>query len=90
MGLDNSDFWGGRELGAVVASAPSAAHCLVERTWTWLLGRTIVEEDLGLLDALTNDFGSDGRIMKELLVRIVTSEPFRTIDTTDSDNGGAP
>jgi hypothetical protein len=68
-------------LGAALAADPAVASCLVTRAWNWALGRGDVVSTLAtvppsVIGDLTNDWKAGGASMKDLLLRVFTSDDF--------------
>lgn len=88
-GIDPGAFSGARELGELVAEAPQTSHCAVTRASDWLLARTAGDATACVLaeiesDALPRDFR-----FRDLVLALVTSEPF-TLRTIDGQEEGGP
>ena len=75
--LDDESFDGAQQLAAVIAGDPRYPRCVVERLYTYALGRGPEDADEPYLDAIAGDFVANGYSFRALIARIVASEPFR-------------
>lgn len=88
----NGEVSGGVELADRLVSSPDGRACFVEHWLRYAVRRGATDGDACALDALGAAFDeSDGNI-EDLLVRIVTSEAFRTrrAGEIDGGQGGEP
>lgn len=72
------------QLGPLVAADPRFETCVVERTATWLWGRSPGADELGALTELRAAF-ADGELRYKALVRaVVATETYRASGLTDA------
>ena len=64
-------------MAALVKADPNTPRCLAERLLIYALGRGLGADDDAPLDAITAAFAANGRSFEDLIVAIVSSEPFR-------------
>jgi hypothetical protein len=76
-GLDGSSFEGLAALGAALRRQPVVVPCLVSKIYSEALGRRATRADSGSIEQLANSFTQNQNRMDQLLVALVTSEPFR-------------
>jgi hypothetical protein len=80
--LDLSGSLGGKkfattnEFASVVSNDPATASCLVNRVYAYALGRPVGSEDKAVVDAVKDDFASNGYRYVHLLRSVATSETF--------------
>ncbi|MGC6491531.1 MAG: DUF1592 domain-containing protein [Myxococcota bacterium] len=84
---DGRSFNGVQELSALVVDDPRFPRCMVDRTLTYALGRTLGDHDELAIDRMTDQFIADGLTFDALATAIVTSEVFRSRGLVDV--GGA-
>ncbi|MBA2322259.1 MAG: DUF1592 domain-containing protein [Deltaproteobacteria bacterium] len=65
------------DLAAQLAADPESPGCMVEKTFTYALGRAPTVEDLVYLDAIEADFVTADHRFAALAAAIALSEPFR-------------
>lgn len=76
QGIPNSSFSTPKELGAILANDPTCQRCIVKQVFRYATGRHEVEADKPYLDAMFEAFRrSDFRFL-DLVLAVVTSEPF--------------
>ncbi|MBA2320398.1 MAG: DUF1592 domain-containing protein, partial [Deltaproteobacteria bacterium] len=64
-------------LGAALAADPKTARCMVQKVFTFALGRAPRVEDLDLLSGITDTFEGEGHRFSTLATEIVLSDAFR-------------
>jgi len=79
-GLDGSTFEGLAELGAALRRQPVAGPCLVSKIYSEALGRRATRADGEALEQLSGGFSESQNRMDQLLVALVTSDPFRFVE----------
>jgi len=81
--LDGTKFTNAIGLGQAIHDHPATPVCLVDRIYSYALGRTPTKSEAAWIRGdLVKDFAADGYRLAPLLKRIVTSEPFfRVIDS---------
>jgi len=70
-------FTGGAQMSAALAEDTRVGRCIAEHLYTYALGRGPGATDAVYLDDIAGKTKSSGNRMKELIVQIVVSEPFR-------------
>ncbi len=83
-------FDGARELSTVVASDPRLLPCVADKLMTYALGRSPGPSDAPYLSAISQDTEAAGSKMRDLVLSIVLSDPFRTRRGEPVSEGGAP
>ena len=76
QGINDSRFSTGAELGRILANEPTCQRCVVKQVFRYALGRHEEEGDQTHLDALFTAFRSSGFKFRELMLSLVTSQPF--------------
>ena len=71
------EFEGASELIDHIAGDTNLTHCMSEKLLTYALGRGVEAEDDPYLEEITNQFVEGGMTFSQLVLAIVTSEPFR-------------
>ena len=75
---DGRNFYGARELAEVVADDPAYAECITQQMFTYALGRAPKSgDDRTYLEQINGGFVAGDMQLKELIVAIVRSDPFR-------------
>ena len=64
------------EYASVVANDPATASCVVNRVYAYALGRPVGSDDKAVVDAVKDDFASNGYQYVHLLRSVATSETF--------------
>jgi hypothetical protein len=72
------EFEGQRALSELIASDPRFTGCMVERLFTYGLGRLPTIDDGAYVHAIEEQFAADGYTFESLAIAIATSEPFTT------------
>lgn len=70
-------FDGAAELAAVLAEDPRVPHCMVERAFTYALGRATTKTDKPYLEQIEGQFAAGDYRFEALAIAIAQSEPFR-------------
>lgn len=70
-------FNGGAELAVALADDVRVPRCIAQHLYTYALGRGPTANDEIYLDEITSNAKTSGNRMKDLIVQIVVSEPFR-------------
>jgi hypothetical protein len=66
------------DLNRVLSSDPRFPSCIVQKAFTWALGRAPTAADAPYLATIEQQTWAEGGSLHALLAAIVTSEPFRT------------
>jgi len=74
---DGTTFDGPMELAEILAGDERLSSCVAEKLFVYGLGRGVAPSDLPYLDAVVDEVGGNAGSIRELLLGIVTSEPFR-------------
>lgn len=74
---DGRRFEGAREMAELLKVDDAVPRCLVDKLFTYALGRGPERTDLCSLEQLALGFEAEGFVLEELLVAIATSEAFR-------------
>jgi Protein of unknown function (DUF1592)/Protein of unknown function (DUF1588)/Protein of unknown function (DUF1585)/Protein of unknown function (DUF1595)/Protein of unknown function (DUF1587) len=77
--LDGTVFSGPRELGALLAARPETGNCLSRNLYRYATGHVETPAELPVLDDLTQQFQAGGYRLRDLMLRIVTSDGFRYV-----------
>lgn len=67
------------ELGQVLSQSDSVAECLVEKYFSYALGRPELNTDLGTIYQLAETFSDSGHRMRELILSLVASDAFSKV-----------
>lgn len=76
------------EMTTALAEDSRVSRCVAEHLYTYALGRGPGATDAVYLDDIADKTKSNGNRMKELIVQIVVSEPFRMRRPNASQGGG--
>lgn len=79
-GIDDSSFFGGAELGEILARRPEVRRCIVGNLVRWGLGRGIYTKangDVCSAEKIDERFADSGNRFHELIVALATSSSFR-------------
>jgi hypothetical protein len=76
--VDGQAFVGAREMAALIQDDERLGLCVVEKMFTYGLGRPMATTEHPFIEAIAGAFGQSGSELPELIKLIVTSEPFRT------------
>jgi hypothetical protein len=75
---DGQTFYGAGELAKILAGDPRVYRCMVEKLYTYALGRPPISIDAKEhIDQLTEDFTKHGYLLRDLVMSIVTHTSFR-------------
>ena len=74
---NGTEFEGTSELIDLLAEDANLLHCMSEKLMTYALGRGVENEDDPYLEDITEQFQAGGLTFSQLVLSIVTSEPFR-------------
>jgi hypothetical protein len=74
-------FKGPGELGPLLVKSGQLGACVVRQVFRYGLARAEQPSDLTSVDALTKDFEGKGRNLRKLLVALVSSSAFLTVQT---------
>ncbi len=77
--IDGVPFTGVRELGAMLASDPRVGPCFVTQFYRFATGHLEQPLEQLAIDELTKDFAASGFRVRELVLRMVTSDAFRYV-----------
>jgi hypothetical protein len=84
--LDGVSFSDAAELGQVVRNHPAATSCLVNRVFSYGVGRSPTRSEKEWLDSyIEKMFAEEGYKLPQLLRRIATSDTFFRISPTETD-----
>ncbi|PCC67455.1 Ca-dependent carbohydrate-binding module xylan-binding [Nannocystis exedens] len=70
-------FADGLEMQTLIAAEPDFLRCVARKTFIYALGRAVGLKDIPYLDDVTETFSANDRRFSDLVVSLVTSEPFR-------------
>lgn len=65
------------EMQSLIAAQPDFLACVARKTFIYALGRALGLADTPYLDDIVTDFAADDHRFSDLVVSLVTSEPFR-------------
>ncbi len=75
---DGKTFYGAGELAEILAQDPRVYRCMVEKLYTYALGRPPTSFDARThIDDLTEEFATGGYVLRDLVKAMVTSVAFR-------------
>jgi hypothetical protein len=75
---DGFSFSTSRQLAEHIAEDPKLVRCMAMKTLTYSLGRAPQVSDWPYLEQIEDDFEAGGHRFSDLVLSIVTSDPFRT------------
>jgi hypothetical protein len=78
--LDGVPFASAAELGRVLRNNPEVGKCFVRKLYTHAQGRTPVQNDEAVIDALVARFSAAQNRADQLLVELSSSEAFRFVE----------
>ena len=84
--IDGETFTNAREMAALIQDDARFDHCVVEKLFTYALGRPVADSEHPFLEGIAERFEQSGSELPELIKLIVTSEPFRTRRGTMEDS----
>jgi hypothetical protein len=76
VGLPNSDFTSAAEAGRVLGESPICQRCIVKQYFRYAMNRAETAGDQPAIDAIFERFRQSGFRFQELILGVVTSEPF--------------
>ena len=76
--IDGQAFTNAREMAALIQQDERFEHCIVEKLFTYALGRPAASTEEPFIEAIAEEFAQSGSELPELIKLIVTSEPFLT------------
>ena len=76
--IDGQTFTNAREMAALIQQDERFGHCLVEKLFTYALGRPVASTERPFIDAIAEQSAERGSELPELIKLIATSEPFRS------------
>ncbi len=76
QGIPHSEFSSLKELGNILANDSTCQRCMVKQIFRYAAGRHEVESDQPHIDALYETFRKSGFRFKDLILALVTSQPF--------------
>jgi hypothetical protein len=79
QGFEDSEFSSPRELGRLLAGSEACQKCIVKHLFRYAFGRAETPSDRPVIADLLATFRDSGFRFRELLVALVTSEPFLQI-----------
>jgi hypothetical protein len=80
--LNGAKFDGLAQMGTVLRNAAVSGPCFVSKLYMNAQSRDAVERDATILDKLATDFAASGNKADQLLLSLVSSEPFRFVEPT--------
>ena len=75
--LGNASFDGAQELAAVLTADPRFTNCIVEKMYTYALGRGAEAHDEHFIASIEDVTEGAGMTLRSLITAIATSRPFR-------------
>ncbi len=75
--ITNQAFTGPSELASALAEDARVGRCITQHLFTYAMGRGATATDEIYLDEISGNTKSSGNRMRDLIMQIVTSEPFR-------------
>lgn len=76
--IDGQAFSDGREMAALIQDDERFDRCVVEKMFTYALGRPVATTEEPFVEAIAAVYAQSGSQLPELIKLIVASEPFRT------------
>jgi len=80
--LDGATFDGLSQMGTVLRNAAVSGPCFVSKVYMNAQSRDAVQADAAILDKLATDFAASGNKADQLLLNLVSSEPFRFVEAS--------
>jgi len=77
--LDGAEFVDALDLARVVSESDKFSGCVVQKLFAYGVGHKPESGEGVLIDELTEDFQSNGRRIKDLMVSIALSDGFRYV-----------
>jgi hypothetical protein len=87
--LNGMPFADARGLGAALRADPAAPSCLVNRLYSYGVGRAVERSERALITHLEKSFAADDYRFPELVRRIATSRAFLAVSPTQVRQAGA-
>ena len=88
--LDGVAFADAAGLGQRLRNHPATAACLVNRLYSYGIGRTPAADDAAAIAALQKGFAADGYRLPDLLRRLVTDDAFTRVLVAPVQEAAAP
>jgi hypothetical protein len=76
-GDQQGPFVGAVQLATKLAESTAVAHCMTTQWFRWSTGRLETGDDSANIDALADQFESNGEKIQDLLVSIASSDFYR-------------
>jgi hypothetical protein len=76
--IEGQTFANAREMAALIQEDERFDLCVVEKLFTYALGRPVADTEHPFLESIADSFAQSGSELPELIKLMVTSEPFRT------------
>jgi hypothetical protein len=76
--IDGETFTNAREMAALIQRDQRFDLCVVEKMFTYALGRPVASSEHPFIEAIAEAFAQSDSALPELIKLIVASEPFRT------------
>jgi hypothetical protein len=76
--IEGQTFANAREMAALIQEDERFDLCVVEKLFTYALGRPVADTEHPFLESIADSFAQSGAELPELIKLMVTSEPFRT------------
>ena len=73
---DGRTFEGPRQMASLLKADPDVPRCIVEKLFTYALGRGPVAADRCVLDDIEAGFARDGYVLEDLILHITASPAF--------------
>ncbi|MEA2697455.1 MAG: hypothetical protein QOI66_1726 [Myxococcales bacterium] len=80
--LNGAKFDGLAQMGTALRNAAVSGPCFVSKLYMNAQSREAGERDAAILDKLATDFAASGNKADQLLIGLVSSEPFRFVEPT--------
>lgn len=74
---NGAPFADGLEMQTLISSEPDFVRCVARKTFIYSLGRAVTFGDTPYVDGIVDDFTANARRFSDLVVALVTSDPFR-------------
>ena len=78
--LDGATFDGLAQMGTVLRNAAISGPCFVSKVYMNAQSRDAVQADAAILDTLASGFAASGNKADQLLLTLVSSDPFRFVE----------
>ena len=80
--LDGATFDGLSQMGTVLRNAAVSGPCFVSKVYMNAQSRDAVQADAAILNKLASDFAASGNKADQLLLNLVSSDPFRFVEAS--------